>query len=144
LALQISVHNLINQKGQQLKLMEMKGGSSSQTFEDDLAEMRELDQKIRKANEEIDDLKNKASEKCQKTNPMVRSLLESLGGGIGNNNVNELEITGGEASLFSSSVLHPPPLLSVLTTTTSSSGVQASGSVAVDELSLTTGTHLTN
>jgi hypothetical protein len=57
LGLQISVHNLIAQKGQHLKLMEMKGGSGSQTFEDDLAEISGLDQKIRKANEEIDDLK---------------------------------------------------------------------------------------
>jgi hypothetical protein len=55
LGLQISVHNLIAQKGQHLKLMEMKGGSRSpQTFEDDLAKISELDQKIRKANEEID------------------------------------------------------------------------------------------
>jgi hypothetical protein len=148
LGLQISVHNLIQQKGQQLKLMEMKGGSSSQTFEDDLAELHELDQKIRKANEEIDDLKKDASGKRQKTNPMVRSLLESLGGGNGNSNVkNEFHITG-EASLLSS-VLHPPPLSSVLTkpsTTTGgrigSSDVQAGGTVTGDELSLTTGAAL--
>ena len=55
----------------------------------------------------MDDFKKEASGKQQKTNPMVRSLLESHGGGMEKSNVkNEFHIIG-EASLLSS-VLHPP------------------------------------
>ena len=103
--LQIDIQNLINQKGQELKLMEMMGGSLSPSFQDSLRLIAELDAAIREKTNSIEELKKERNTKRQKKNPMVQSLLQSI---------------------LASDVLSPndPPIRSVTTTTTARSTSQ--------------------
>ncbi len=102
--LQINIQNLINQKGQELKLMEMMGGSLSPSFQDNLRLIAELDAAIREKTNSIEELRKERNTKRQKKNPLVQSLLESI----------------------ASDVLSPndPPIRSVTTTTTARSSSQ--------------------
>ena len=75
--LQIDIQNLINQKSQELKLMEMMGGSLTASFQENLVILAEIDGDIRKKTNEIEVLKQKGH-KRHKQNPMVQSLLHSI------------------------------------------------------------------
>jgi hypothetical protein len=98
--------NLIDQKGQELKLMENRWVDlSSPSFQDSLRLIAELDAAIGKKRIQLEELR-KETERFErpKKNPLVQSLLESI----------------------ASDVLSPndPPIRSVTTTTTARSSSQ--------------------
>jgi hypothetical protein len=71
---QLEIANLMKQKDLHLRLMEMKGGVKSQSFEGDLRVLEELDKKVEQANEEIRHLQD--SFKKRRRNPVVKTVID--------------------------------------------------------------------
>jgi hypothetical protein len=72
--LQLEINNLLKQKDQQIRLVEITGGPTSPNFDEYLDSLKTLDSHIKKAKGEIEQLKSQK----RKPNPIVSSLLASL------------------------------------------------------------------
>jgi hypothetical protein len=77
MGLQIDIQNLINQKSQELKLIEMMGGSLTALFQENLFILAEIDGDIRKKTNEIEVLKQKGH-KRHKQNPWYKAFFIQL------------------------------------------------------------------
>ena len=74
MCLQLQTGNLMKEKSLHLRLMEIKGGMQSDSYEYDLHIMKELDDKVKQVNAEMQQMRE--SNKKRKQNPLIRDFID--------------------------------------------------------------------
>lgn len=74
MCLQLQIGNLMKEKSLHLRLMEIKGGIKSKSYEEDLLIMKELDNKVKQVNAEMQQMRE--CSKKRKTNPLIREFID--------------------------------------------------------------------
>jgi hypothetical protein len=114
-ALQLEVGNLLKQKDQQIKLMEITGGLTGPNFNEYLDTLNALDSQIKKSKDEIEYLKSQK----RTSNPIVSSLLASISDTVDNTKRRKTASPGGDSSVAPSAEVEvrrrSPAVMSTLT-----------------------------
>jgi glutamine synthetase adenylyltransferase len=100
-SLQIEISNLLKQKDQQIKLMEITGGPTGPDFHNYLDTLKSLDSDIKKVQGKMEQMKSQK----RKSNPIVTSLLASLSSDELTKRSKTASTAGGETSSAPSAVV---------------------------------------
>ncbi len=110
---QLEISNLMKQKELHLRLMEMKGGLKSKSYEADLRVVDNLDQMVEQVNEEMRHLQD--SFKKRRRNPVVTAVIDLV------SSVNETTTTSPTISSRVNTITTTPSISSKLSSSMSAS-----------------------